>query len=63
MRFLQYLRPGGYLPPHIDLNRTDHEGDVSTHTFILYLDTCHQGGETVLLDSLITYFICDCNLI
>jgi len=52
MRFLIYGEPGMSLPPHIDLTRTNSEGLVSTHTFILYLDDCNQGGETALLESL-----------
>ena len=47
MRFLCYRQPGGYLVPHIDLSRTDAAGRTSTHTFLLYLDDCAAGGETV----------------
>lgn len=47
MRFLCYRQPGGYLVPHIDLSRTDTAGRTSTHTFLLYLDDCAAGGETV----------------
>ena len=46
-RFLCYRRVGGYLVPHIDLSRTDASGRTSTHTFLLYLDDCAAGGETV----------------
>mmetsp|Transcript_11254 Transcript_11254/g.20906 ORF Transcript_11254/g.20906 Transcript_11254/m.20906 type:complete len:568 (-) Transcript_11254:1366-3069(-) len=49
MRFLSYEEQGGYLAPHVDLSRTDFSGHVSTHTFILYLEDCDQGGETSLL--------------
>lgn len=49
MRFLHYRHVGGGLPPHVDLSRTDLAGRRSTHTFILYLADCTEGGETVLL--------------
>jgi hypothetical protein len=49
MRFLHYEHVGGYLPPHVDLRRTDDQGNKSTHTFILYLADCREGGETSLL--------------
>jgi hypothetical protein len=49
MRFLCYKQVGGILPPHIDLSRTDRNGNMSTHTFILYLTSCSTGGETSLL--------------
>eukprot|EP00927_Polykrikos_kofoidii_P045461 TRINITY_DN39466_c0_g1_i2.p1 TRINITY_DN39466_c0_g1~~TRINITY_DN39466_c0_g1_i2.p1 ORF type:complete len:827 (-),score=155.07 TRINITY_DN39466_c0_g1_i2:84-2540(-) len=51
MRFLIYPRPGGYLPPHVDLSRT-HHGRKSTHTFLLYLSDCSEGGETLMLEAL-----------
>mmetsp|Transcript_109858 Transcript_109858/g.342421 ORF Transcript_109858/g.342421 Transcript_109858/m.342421 type:complete len:106 (+) Transcript_109858:223-540(+) len=50
MRFLHYLEAGGGLPPHVDLARTDLMGRRSSHTFILYLTDCSEGGETVLLE-------------
>ena len=54
MRFLQYSSRGGHLPPHEDLSRTDVILDrTSTHTFILYLSTCTEGGETALLRSVV----------
>merc|ERR1719458_597788 len=49
MRFLHYVEVGGGLPPHVDLSRTGIDGRRSTHTFILYLADCNEGGETVLL--------------
>jgi hypothetical protein len=54
IRFLNYERPGGILPPHIDLCRVDSaSGFRSTHTFILYLTDCgQQGGGTALLQQL-----------
>lgn len=53
MRFLHYTEVGGYLPAHVDLSRTEVvSGMESTHTFILYLSDCNEGGETVLLDRL-----------
>ena len=51
MRFLHYEYVGGNLPLHVDLSRR--EGTISsTHTFILYLQTCGHGGETILYDQL-----------
>lgn len=38
MRFLHYQEPGGGLPPHVDLARTDLKGRRSSHTFILCLE-------------------------
>ena len=60
MRFLEYRSVGGVLPPHIDLSRTEHyftdDGEctslTSTHTFLLYLSDCLDGGETALLHQL-----------
>jgi len=52
LRFLHYDLPGGWVPPHVDLNRTNGEDLVkSTHTFILYLSEPGEngGGETDLL--------------
>lgn len=49
MRFLHYSEPGGDLPPHIDLCRTDLRGRRSTKTFILYTQDCDEGGETAFL--------------
>jgi len=53
MRTLIYPEPGGQLPPHVDLPRSDHAtGRRSTYTFILYLSDCEEGGETAILESL-----------
>lgn len=53
MRFLLYQEAGGNLPAHVDLTRTcPITKTVSTHTFIIYLTDCQQGGETVLLQSI-----------
>ena len=53
IRFLKYERKGGVLPAHVDLCRVDEKsGRRSTHTFILYLTTCENGGGTALLDEL-----------
>ena len=53
IRFLTYEKPGGVLPPHVDLCRVDDASGVrSTHTFILYLTDCDHGGGTALLKSL-----------
>eukprot|EP00978_Attheya_sp_CCMP212_P027743 scaffold93622_cov49-Attheya_sp.AAC.2 len=50
MRILHYMHPGSVLAPHVDLSRVDGvTGDRSTHTLILYLYDCDQGGETALL--------------
>ncbi|CAE6921974.1 unnamed protein product [Symbiodinium sp. CCMP2592] len=51
MRFLIYPEPGGFLPAHVDLART--EGKLrSTYTFLLYLSDCRSGGETTFLECL-----------
>ena len=53
LRFLNYAESGGVLPPHVDLCRVDAEsGQRSTHTLILYLTDCEQGGGTALLQCL-----------
>jgi hypothetical protein len=53
IRFLNYERPGGILPPHVDLCRVDGaSGYRSTHTFILYLTDCGEGDGTALLQQL-----------
>jgi hypothetical protein len=52
LRFLHYYKPGGYLPPHLDLPKTDTAGRRSTHTLLVYLEGCSEGGETVLMDAL-----------
>ena len=52
MRFLWYKSAGGFLPPHIDLSRTNENGQTSTHTFIIYLRDIDEGGETRLLERL-----------
>ena len=52
MRFLDYAFEGGVLPAHIDLRRHDPvSGRASTHTLILYLSDCDEGGETAILRS------------
>jgi hypothetical protein len=59
MRFLNYSSSGTVLPPHIDLCRVNpfcrpsdkqNPKHRSTHTFILYLTDCQNGGETSLLE-------------
>lgn len=53
LRFLYYFQKGGLLPPHVDLCRIDDSsGERSTHTFILYLEDCNEGGGTALLQHL-----------
>jgi E3 ubiquitin-protein ligase listerin len=50
MRFLSYSESGAVLAPHVDLSRCDaNTGRRSTHSFLLYLTDCDQGGETALL--------------
>lgn len=49
MRFLEYDEQHMRLDPHTDGNKLcDDTGRRSTHTLLLYLRDCHQGGETVL---------------
>merc|ERR1719482_1253073 len=55
MRFLHYAEPGGFLPAHTDLCRTDSSIGTSTHTLLLYLEGGESGGETVLLERLEQY--------
>jgi hypothetical protein len=53
MKFLNYDKPGSILPPHIDLTKVDIvTQNRSTHTLILYLYDCKEGGETALLEEL-----------
>ena len=55
IRFLKYEQKGGVLPPHVDLCRVDEKSrQRSTHTFILYLTDCAEGGGTALLKHLKT---------
>jgi Ankyrin repeats (many copies) len=51
MRFLNYSIIGSSSPPHVDLSRRTKDNRRSTHTFLLYLADCHEGGETRLLRS------------
>jgi len=49
-RFLEYHKMGSELDPHTDGNKVCEETDLtSTHTLLLYLTDCTEGGETVLL--------------
>jgi hypothetical protein len=51
-RFLEYTKPGSFLAPHSDgTKKCDDTGLLSTHTLLLYLTDCEQGGETLLLHS------------
>ncbi len=53
MRFLDYSIVGTTLNPHVDICRVDPcSGVRSTHTFIVYLNDCDEGGETCLLEDL-----------
>jgi hypothetical protein len=51
MRFLNYSIFGSSSPPHVDLSRRTKDNRRSTHTFLLYLTDCYEGGETRLLRS------------
>jgi hypothetical protein len=43
--------PGGSMAPHVDLSKkTPGDPRSSTRTFLLYLEGCGEGGETVLLE-------------
>ena len=54
MRFLSYDTAGTRLAPHVDLSRVDFDsGRRSTHSFLLYLTDCNEGGETTLLRNLV----------
>ena len=48
-RIISYESVGGFVPPHLDLVRTNLKGLRSTHTVILYLDDCDEGGETAMI--------------
>jgi hypothetical protein len=51
-RFLEYTMPGSVLAPHSDgTKKCDDTGLTSTHTLLLYLTDCEEGGETLLLHS------------
>jgi hypothetical protein len=51
MRFLCYEECGAELSPHVDLCRIDTASNHrSTHTFLFYLTSCINGGETALLN-------------
>ena len=51
-RILSYEHVDGFVPPHVDLSRTNRHGVRSTHTLILYLTDCNRGGETRLMHRL-----------
>jgi 2OG-Fe(II) oxygenase superfamily len=49
-RFLEYTKLGSQLDPHTDGNKVcDDTQLTSTHTLLLYLTDCPEGGETLLL--------------
>ena len=50
LRYLHYAHAGGVLPPHTDLSKTL-DGQMSSHTFVLFLCDVAEGGETRLLES------------
>lgn len=53
MRFLCYKDNGICLAKHVDLIRQHPFDDIrSTHSFLLYLSDCEEGGETTLLQDL-----------
>ena len=50
LRILEYNHPGGGLSPHTDGCKVCEESQLSsTHTLLLYLTDCQEGGETILL--------------
>lgn len=51
VRFLHYTSAGGSLPAHVDLCRVLSGGARTSHTFLLYLNDCEVGGETLLLSA------------
>ena len=51
-RFLEYHKEGAMLDPHTDGQKICDDTNVtSTHTLLLYLTDCLEGGETLLLDN------------
>jgi hypothetical protein len=49
-RFLEYSKAGSGLDPHTDGHKICCDTNcASTHTLLVYLTDCNQGGETVLL--------------
>jgi hypothetical protein len=51
MRILEYDRKGSELLPHRDGTKTcDETGHKSSHTLLLFLSYCENGGETILMD-------------
>ncbi|GAX14472.1 hypothetical protein FisN_11Hh067 [Fistulifera solaris] len=53
MRYLCYRDKGICLARHVDLNRQHPCQNIrSTHSFLLYLFDCDEGGETTLLQDL-----------
>ena len=51
-RFLEYDRLGGHMDPHTDGTKVcDYTRVTSTHTLLLYLTDCQEGGETLLLSN------------
>lgn len=51
LRILEYTRPGVELLPHSDGSKVCDETAIqSTHTLLLFLSNCEEGGETLLMD-------------
>jgi hypothetical protein len=51
LRILEYHQSGSGLLPHTDgIKICDETGQKSTHTLLLFLTDCEEGGETILLD-------------
>lgn len=51
MRILEYNRIGSELLPHRDGTKIcDEMGHKSSHTLLLFLSYCENGGETILMD-------------
>ncbi|CAJ1967336.1 unnamed protein product [Cylindrotheca closterium] len=50
-RFLEYRKEGASLDPHTDGTKIcDNTNYKSTHTLLLYLSDCKEGGETLILN-------------
>lgn len=56
-RFLEYTKVGSELGPHTDGTKVcEDTQQKSTHTLLLYLSDCENGGETVLLKECVKEF-------
>mmetsp|Transcript_8669 Transcript_8669/g.13072 ORF Transcript_8669/g.13072 Transcript_8669/m.13072 type:complete len:256 (-) Transcript_8669:254-1021(-) len=51
IRILEYNREGSELLPHSDGTKIcDETGHKSSHTLLMFLSYCENGGETILMD-------------